>query len=489
MKCITIFLLLISAALSYGQTEHPAFRQRLDYSTCCDSLTEDLNRTFPFSAGQPEGVRNCGHHNFLDHDLNHKLELRQQPGITAGVWLLSSMRDTSAWKPLHRLQSRLQVKPLTWLTLQHSFEVYSHDVPSNPWSADWGGLYAGCREAFLYLQRGSFRLLAGRFAPVTGPHGSNSLLYSSRHTLDGYDLEFSLPVGRGVLWFTANHWQLDDQQFESGIARRYLAGHRLGYTRTGSYSVALAELFLYGGINAVPTASTLNPFLLYHALQMNDFEGNTLYHLSGWWRPRRGLLLTTELLLDDFQLDNSQPSDREPAEWALALGVRAAPQTLPVVVALEYTRAAPRTYNAQLSYQRWQQHGQPLAHPRGSDFDRVSLQCSYNGWLFLQPALITAYSRTGEHGLFADWDTPWLDPAAGDDYSEPFPTGVVEKEWATTLQLTGLWHQYEFILRGTSLRWTNYRHLSGSQDDLQIELEINLFLEQLFNRGFAPRDL
>ena len=64
MKCITIFLLLISAALSYGQTEHPAFRQRLDYSTCCDSLTEDLNRTFPFSAGQPEGVRNCGHHQF-----------------------------------------------------------------------------------------------------------------------------------------------------------------------------------------------------------------------------------------------------------------------------------------------------------------------------------------------------------------------------------------------------------------------------------------
>ena len=402
---------------------------------------------------------------------------------------MNSVHDSSAWKPLHRLQSRLQVKPLDWLTLQHSFEVYSNDVPSNPWSADWGGLYAGCREAFLILQKDNFRLLAGRFSPVTGPHGINSLLLSSGQTLDGYDFEFRLPLSWGELWFSANHWQLDDQQFEFGNARRYLAGHRLGYTRTGSFSLALAELFLYGGVNAVPTASTINPFLLYHAVQMNGFEGNSMYHLSGWWRPKRGLLMTAELLVDDLQLDNSQPSDREPAEWALALGVRTAPQFLPIVVALEYTRVAPRTYNAHLSYQRWQQRGQSLAHPGGSDFDLLSFQVRYNGWRLLQPALITTYRRTGENGLFADWDTPWLDPAASDDYSEPFPTGVVEKEWATTLQLTVLWRRYELILRGTSLRWNNYRNISGRHDDLQIELEFNLFLEQLLNRGFTPRDL
>jgi hypothetical protein len=489
MKCITTLLLLIITTLSYGQVEHPAFRLRLDHATCCEDLTVDLNRTFPFYTGQSEASQDCGHQLFLEDSFNRKLELRQQPGITAGMWVLSNMRDTSAWRPLHRIQSRLQVRPLDWLIFQHSFEVYSHDVPSNSWSADWGGFYAGSREAFLLLQRANFRLLAGRFAPVTGPHGVHSLLFSSRNTLDGYDLEFNLPLSWGDLWFSANHWQLDDQPVTFGNARRYLAGHRLGYTRTGSFSLALAELFLYGGVNAVPTASTLNPFLIYHSLQMNGFEGNTMYHISGWWRPWRGLLLTSELLLDDIQFDNDQPADREPAEWALALGLRAAPQSLPMVMALEYTRVAPRTYNAPLSYQRWQKQGQPLAHPNGSDFDRLSLQFSYNGWRYLQPALITAYRRTGEHGLFADWDTPWLDPVADDDYSESFPTGVVEKELSVTMQVTGHWRDCEFIVRGTSLSWRNYRHSPDNQDDLQIEFEINLFLEQLLNWEFTPLDL
>ncbi|MBL7033111.1 MAG: hypothetical protein ISR91_03110 [Candidatus Delongbacteria bacterium] len=487
MKCITLVLLLFITASCLASVEHPQFRNRLDRAACGDSLYGDPNRTFPmfnFLAG--DFVSRCGHP-FLDNNPNQFCLSQPNPGFAAGIRLLSNSRDTAAWRPLYRLQSSLLIKPLTWLTVYHSFEVYSRDGADNPWSADWGGLYAGNREAFLLLRQNRYLLLAGRFSPITGPHGESSLLFSSNQSLDGYHFEFNLPLWNGEFWFTAGHWQLDDLQVYGGFARRYLAGHRLGYTRANSFSLALAEMLLYGGINAVPTAATLNPLLLYHAMQMNGFEGNTLYHLSGWWRPRKGLLFTMEFLLDDLQLDSSQPSDQEPAEWGMAVEARITPPRQPLLLALGYTRIAQRTYNSQLPYQRCQQRGQPLAHPNGSDFDQLSGRISFNGWPHLQPSLIATYTRSGERDLFADWDTPWLLVPEDHSFSEAFPTGVVEQKWSGTLRLNTQWRQGELILSATALSWKNYQHTSNRQDDFRIDLEFNLFLEHFISRGFTPR--
>ncbi len=487
MRYGVVLVLLLSTALGLAQVESPGFRHRLSLVTCTDSLTFDLNRTFPNlvlnhsvsrggAIGQP----------FLATAVNQPRYRSLRPGLSAGVIMLSGASDSAAWRPLHRLQSTLVVQPLSWLSVHHRFEVYSRDVSHNPWDAGWKGMYAGTRDAFLLMQLNGFQLLAGRFAPVTGPLGVNSLLFSARHSLNGYRWEYELPLGDGTGWFSAGHYQLDNSLLATGgAARRYLATHRLGYTRSQSFSVALAELFLYGGWEAVPTAATLNPFLLYHAVQMNGFEGNTLFHFSGWWRPWRGLLLTGEFLLDDLQVDSGSAADREPNEWGVAVSMRMALGAWPAIVGVDYTRIAQRTYNAPLTWQRWQVHGQPLAHPLGSDFDRVTVECEFNGWSWVQPALLAGYTRRGQRSLFADWDTPWLE-TEGETYHEDFPTGTIEYEWSGTLQLTAHWRRLELITRATSLAWINYQHLSGRHQDFRLEIELNLFLQTLLHRGLSP---
>jgi len=95
----------------------------------------------------------------------------------------------------------------------------------------------------------------------------------------------------------------------SGTANRYLVAHRLDWRPRENLEIALSEVMLFGGVARPWALNYLNPFLPYYWEQMNNHTNdNPLWNFELSWRPRRGLELYGEWLVDDFQIDfHSEP--------------------------------------------------------------------------------------------------------------------------------------------------------------------------------------
>lgn len=404
-----------------------------------DSSGLDLNRLAPLAdtARPVSGVR-------WHTAWQRQAALRQQgwqPGdsLELGVWLEGRFSGGDDERnPYTALSGSLDWTPVDGIRLHAVLAVLAGEEPPMQFPGNWGDVHAGNREAWLEYSRPWVRLRLGRQTLNTGPEAGRSLLLSGDHSLDGYSLELRPGGGSAGWWFQAFHLALDDRADGALLWNRYLAGHRLGYTRENRWSVALGEAILYGTRSGGPSWAALNPLLVYHGVQMNGLEANTVFHLSGWWKARPELLLTGELLLDDFQLDDKTADDREPDEWALQLDARAA---LPAALEgrLGYTRITQRTYNSKFGHQNWLYRGRLLAHPLGADADEWRLGLSWNGSPRVRPAYTLTARRQGERTPFVPFDEPWLEPDAGADYAESFPTGEVLESLAHELSLeTGL---------------------------------------------------
>jgi hypothetical protein len=69
------------------------------------------------------------------------------------------------------------------------------------------------------------------------------------------------------------------------------------------------------------------------------------------------------------------------------------------------------------------------------------------------------YQRRGEGRFDSNWTEPWLDV---DNYSEPFPTGIVEKKFSTALNFTGYLKPFLYIDgRGGVDIIDNFGHVNG----------------------------
>jgi hypothetical protein len=358
--------------------------------------------------------------------------------LALGLWFEGMEHSGGAVDPFAALSGCLDWSPRPGLRLHAVLSVLAGEPEPRQFPGNWGDVHAGNREAWLEFSRPWLRLRLGRQSLNTGPEAGRSLLLSGGNSLDGYTLELRHGASPAGWWFGAFHLALDDRLDGTILWNRYLAGHRLGYTRPGHWGLALGEAILYGTRNGGPSWQALNPLLVYHAVQMNGLEANTVFHGSGWWKATPALLLTGELLLDDFQLDDKTADDREPDEWALQLDARAA---LPADLTARagYTRITQRTYNSKFGHQNWLYRGRLLAHPLGADADEWRLGLAWNGSPRLRPAYTLSVRRQGERTPLVPFDEPWLEPDAGSDYSEPFPTGEVRESLTHELALESGW--------------------------------------------------
>ena len=65
-------------------------------------------------------------------------------------------------------------------------------------------------------------------------------------------------------------------------------------------------------------------------------------------------------------------------------------------------------------------------------------------------------TRNGEGDLFSPWDEPWLNYTLEEGYSEPFPTGVIEKRNGVTFEMR--WYLRNWLrVNGT----VNYSHIKN----------------------------
>jgi hypothetical protein len=323
----------------------------------------------------------------------------------------------------------------------------------------WRGLAGDVEQAFVQYHNGGFNLQAGRFASFWG--GRHSLILGPNTVMDG--LAYCLRWGRLALSYRLA--KLDGRSPEqSGIGafeNRYLAGHRVDVHLSKRLRIGVSEMVLFGGPGRQVEFAYLNPILFFHSSQLNsNSDDNTLVAVDFDFKPVNRLRLYGQLLVDDFQIEKKKQSDQEPDEYGLVAGLYLADWADGWDLKGEYSRVTNRTFNQPLPRNRYLYEGKPIGSVKGNDYDLFSV--SLLRWFNqnLCGSLSAEYGRQGEGSPLDDWTTPWLDISG--DYSEPFPTGTVEKNWTVSAGLNGVIHNLLIVdaTAGVS-RVNNFGHLAG----------------------------
>ena len=323
---------------------------------------------------------------------------------------------------------------------------------------EWRGLSGYSEQAYLRWNTKYVRVLTGRSYIVNGPGRKGALLFSDAcRPLDNFRLEFLLKK----FSFQSVIAKLDP----INSSRRYLSSHRLGI-HLSRFQVAITELVLYGGINQELEFAYINPFLFFHAEQMNGpgFSGNTLGTIDFRYLGK-GWSVYGEFLIDDIQLDKKEPGDLEPNELGCILGADFAdPFGIEgLYFGCEYAAITNRTYKTPNRYEFYIHRNEPIGYHLGSDLDHWNcrLKKYLHNW---QVALELDYIRRGEGEMDKPWDQPWMDFTIEEGYNETFPTGVIEytKDLGFEIQWMPTYHKYLFASANyQSIR--NYCHMSGNR--------------------------
>jgi hypothetical protein len=458
---------------THWSEEHISFLQARGYlwnisplarPVTASDLAQELVREFT----SPTTVSAIGYERSLSLDkwLSQRLGHSDQ-ALVAAELDNSYWNDTSAktFRGVYRLQTGATLRP--WLELYNTM-VADTRLDNQP---DYLGFrengYARYTEqAYLQLQREGVLFKVGRDYLRLGPGRDASLLISDySRPLD--QLMFSYK--NRLFQYTFCTASLDASRYpvlaQPSQQSRYVSLHRLEIRPWRLLAVAVQEAMLFGGAGAGYNFAFWNPFIFLHPEQMNGpQDGNTLLNVQFSLKPQHHWLLYGDLLIDDIQLENSSPVDREPDEYGMLVGVDIAdPFWLAGLDAFaEYTRITNRTFNSTSPWEKWLHRQQPLAHYLGNDFDRMLVGFQY--WPVADRRWQASYEhrRQGQGTINSEFDEPWLLLPDGQSYHEPFPTGVVQA--ADVISLTGTWQpRWWFKVSGRLEHWdvTNFEHHKG----------------------------
>jgi len=292
----------------------------------------------------------------------------------------------------------------------------------------------------------------------------------------------------GFIWFIA---QLDEfvEYGDFGyknkvIYNRYMAGHR-GQLKWKHFEIAFTELVIFGGEGRQIELYYLLPLYALHGEQLNHrWNDNTLWSLDMKcvFSPLR---LKLEGILDDFQVDDELPGDREPAQWGFAAQADFAALSEPMFVSpsIRYEMVSNRTFNQSCEINRYLFENKPLGAEHGNDYDKISLKTVFFG-KFYGGSINCYYLRKGEGRIDDLWTEPWMDDP---DWSEPFPSGVIEKRTGGEIKIwcDGLdWNFWNFsgqFALGAKAIYElvdNFEHKEGKKEDfweLRFDFESRLW--------------
>jgi hypothetical protein len=308
----------------------------------------------------------------------------------------------------------------------------------------WRGLAGDVETAAIYFTKGGLSMTLGRQRMFWGPQPVNLILSETAEPLDmfsaGYEkgrLKFSFIFARldQSRPDSSDYLRLPNQTFNDN---RYLVGHRLDILFRKNIRLGLFETSIFGGEGRPPELYYLNPLQFFHAAQVNENEDdNTIVGFDLFWMPWRGLGMYGQMIIDDFQFDNKSQGDQEPNEigWMCGLLRTGRIGTLSPDIKLEYVRIANRTYHQSQPRNRYLYRNELLGHPLGPDADSLSILFRFWPSVKQFTELELSYCRHGEGSIYAPWSEPWVDVTG--DYSEPFPTGIVEKSINLAVRLNG----------------------------------------------------
>jgi len=343
------------------------------------------------------------------------------------------------------------------------------------WGKKKWGKAGYSEQGYARLSLGRFRLRFGRDFIKWGSGKSGNLLFSDY----ARPMDFlSMSAGFEFLklsYFIAelDRMQLPDSlvvRYKSHYARRYLAAHRLDLKLwRGRVNLGLSEAVLFGGPQRGLEFAYASPFITYFGVVENDRvgylgggSGNLFASLDFALFPVKNCELFGEILIDDLQVEKTGPGDLEPPEWGLLLGFQIADPLgwRNTNLWAEYVRITNRTYNTPSPWEKFLNCNRPIGYFLGNDFDRWEF--NINHWLTedLQVNLGLERIRRGEGRIEKEFDTPWLNYTVEEGYSEPFPTGVVERRTAGKIEIlyqpSANWRAYLFA------KYSDVRNVNNS---------------------------
>ncbi len=225
-------------------------------------------------------------------------------------------------------------------------------------------------------------------------------------------------------------------------AERYLSGGRAELALFDrKLQIAVSQMALWAGRD--PEWYLLNPFLVYYGEFSNEpdsLRGNVFGAIDFVFYPKQGLEVYGQLLVDDIQVEKTGPGDLEPNEIGYLLGFQVADPGgwEGATIGLEYTRVANRTYNTLPEAEKYLHRNKPIGHFLGNDFDRWLLHARAYLGHSLTLTVRAEYRRHGEGRVNAPFDRPWMNYTLEEGYSEPFPSGIVERTRLAELEMR--WH-------------------------------------------------
>jgi hypothetical protein len=247
--------------------------------------------------------------------------------------------------------------------------------------------------------------------------------------------------------------------------QRYLAAHSLTLRPLGGLSVSLREIMLYGGPGRRFEPAYAIPFIWYHGQQLNSrMDDNAFFALAADYRALHKVWVYSEFLIDDFQTEKKTRGDYEPNQLGFISGIEA--YDLPIEgmnYELEYARINNWTYNQARAHNRYLNSNFPIGFSDGPDVDILSWQVSWWHGADIRIAYSGSYRRRGEGRINTPWSRPWL---SVDEYSEPFPTGTVERKLVNGIELLAFhknWIWGNFTLKFTDI--ANVENIPGREYD------------------------
>jgi hypothetical protein len=324
-------------------------------------------------------------------------------------------------------------------------------------------------------------IFLGRFSSFWGPTEQSLVFSSTARPMDA----FSFRLKWRMIDFTYQFAKLDrlEPPDSAGLFQnRYFAGHRLDFRPVENLRIGLFETIVFGGPGRNVDLTYLNPIMFYHAVQLNeDVDDNTFLGIDFCWYFDNRHKLYGQLMVDDMQVDDEAIGDQEPDEIGYMLGFRTLDLFSLFDLNAEYLKITNRTYNQKLTRNRYENRGDLIGHQFGPDGDL--LQMSITRWFenSRKLSLHLAYHRKGEGSYDDPWTEPWRE--FDGDYTEPFPTGVVEKSLMSSLRASGFYKDLAYIEFEAGLE--NIKNYANIPDDDRTIPFINARLSLIFHQLFT----
>jgi hypothetical protein len=223
-------------------------------------------------------------------------------------------------------------------------------------------------DAYLSGQWKYARAAFGRVARSWGPTQFSGLLLGD----DAYTYDHLYArVGTDRINISTVLARLENYVLTPGTeTSRYFSVHRLGFKR-GGWEGGLSESYLYTGVHRGLEFSLINPLNVFGLSWKNErTDGNLSFGGDLSWRSSRLGTFSTQVLLDDVQIDKCDTVCNEPSSYGFTISAEGMPLAGEQRLFASYTRVSHLAYHTPNVSERYSSYLVGLG--RGfSDYDEL----------------------------------------------------------------------------------------------------------------------